>query len=66
MAPFLRRRNALWLALRRAEPGSAPFDEALLELSQLTGWDRVRILAGLGLFQEEAEEDVDPSTKEPT
>lgn len=64
--PSLRRRNALWLALRTAEPGSGPFEEALQELSQLTGWARPRILAGLGLSREGTEETVHPSAEEPT
>lgn len=45
----LRRRNALWLTLRRAEQGSAEFEAALAQLSGLIGWDRERVLAGLGL-----------------
>ena len=51
---FLRRRNALWLRLRQAGPGSpdfeaSDFEAGLLELSAMIGWDRARILAGLGL-----------------
>ena len=46
---FLRRRNALWRQLREAEPGSPEFGEALERLAALIGWDRERILAGLGL-----------------
>ncbi len=51
---FLERRNALWSRLRALTPvGDAvpgeDFKAALTELSILTGWDRARILAGLGL-----------------
>jgi hypothetical protein len=46
---FLRRRNALWRQLREAEPGSPEFEETLEQLAALTGWDRERLLAGLGL-----------------
>ncbi len=51
---FLRRRNALWQRLRalsaqEAPPDSPEFETALLELSDLIGWDRPRVLAGLGL-----------------
>jgi hypothetical protein len=46
---FLVRRNALWATLRGLEPGAAAFEETLSELSALIGWNRARILAGLGL-----------------
>ena len=46
---FLRRRNALWATLRSLPPGSPEFGAAVLELSALIGWDRARVLAGLGL-----------------
>ena len=49
MPDFLRRRNALWQQLRALEPGEAEFERVLAELSGLIGWDRERILAGLGL-----------------
>ncbi|MXV18868.1 hypothetical protein [Deinococcus xianganensis] len=45
----LRRRNALWQQLRTTDPDAAGFEEALARLADLTGWDRARILAGLGL-----------------
>lgn len=48
---FLVRRNALWATLRGLEPGSVPFEATLSELSALIGWNRVRILAGLGLSE---------------
>lgn len=65
-ASSLRRRNALWLALRTAEPGSEPFGEALRELSRLTGWNRARVLAGLGLTEEDVQTPAGPSGQEPT
>ncbi|GAA5436856.1 hypothetical protein Daqu01_01986 [Deinococcus aquaticus] len=51
---FLERRNALWSRLRSLTPEGdgvpgADFEATLTELSTLTGWDRARILAGLGL-----------------
>ncbi|OLV19140.1 hypothetical protein [Deinococcus marmoris] len=51
---FLKRRNALWQRLREllAEDDfadSPEFEAALLELSELIGWERTRVLAGLGL-----------------
>ena len=49
---FLVRRNALWATLRALEPGAA-FEEALSELSALIGWNRARILAGLGLLEQD-------------
>lgn len=45
---FLMRRNALWARLRGLEPGDPGFEAALSELSAVTGWDRTRVLAGLG------------------
>jgi hypothetical protein len=50
-ADFLRRRNALWLMLRLTEEGTPEFEAALSELSGLIGWDRERVLNGLGLQQ---------------
>lgn len=47
------RRNALWQQLRTLPPTSAPFEEALRELATLTGWNRERVLAGLGLRDEQ-------------
>ncbi|MEF2276795.1 hypothetical protein V3W47_00700 [Deinococcus sp. YIM 134068] len=46
---FLTRRNALWAQLRSLPPGSPKFEAALAELSALIGWDRERVLGGLGL-----------------
>ncbi|WP_424950498.1 hypothetical protein [Deinococcus sp.] len=46
---FLRRRNALWQALRQAPPGTPEFEALISELSGLIGWSRGRVLAGLGL-----------------
>lgn len=58
---FLKRRNALWQRLREllAEDDSAnspEFEAALLELSELIGWERTRVLAGLGLTEMEMSE----------
>ncbi|GGL10315.1 hypothetical protein [Deinococcus radiotolerans] len=44
----LRRRNALWQQLRTQAPGTPHFEATLNDLSTLTGWERPRILAGLG------------------
>ncbi|GAA0504521.1 hypothetical protein [Deinococcus depolymerans] len=48
---WLRRRNALWQRLRALPPtpDTPEFEAAVAALSALTGWDRARILAGLGL-----------------
>lgn len=64
---FLERRNALWRRLRdysAAEcstgdgvPDAPEFEAALLELSGLIGWDRGRVLAGLGLGETRTVED---------
>ncbi|UBV42075.1 hypothetical protein LAJ19_10565 [Deinococcus taeanensis] len=51
----LKRRNALWKQLRQLPPGAA-FEGTLTELSALTGWQRDRILAGLGLTAGDAHE----------
>lgn len=51
--PLLERRNALWRELRTLSPGSPEFEAALNELRALIGWDRARVLAGLGLTGEE-------------
>ena len=45
---FLRRRNALWRALRDLEPDDPKIEPILLELMRLTRWPRAKILAGLG------------------
>ena len=50
---FLRRRNALWQALRQARPGTPQFEARLSELSDLIGWSRQRVLAGLGIGDDE-------------
>ena len=50
----LRRRNALWRELRAAPYPSPDFERLLAELSALTGWNRARILAGLGLSEEDS------------
>ena len=49
---FLRRRNALWARLRSLPPSAPEFGTALADLADLTGWDRTRILAGLGFHDE--------------
>ena len=49
----LRRRNALWASLRSLPPGSTDFEAVLGELAGLIGWDRPRILAGLGLSEQD-------------
>lgn len=54
----LRRRNALWAQLRAAEPGTpefdaAEFEAALAELTALTRWPRGRVLAGLGIREQD-------------
>jgi len=51
---WLRRRNALWQRLRELSaedgvPDSPDFESALRELADMIGWDRQRVLAGLGL-----------------
>jgi hypothetical protein len=56
---WLERRNALWQTLRRHSPGEMNaevqiFESALIELQALIGWERRRILAGLGLKAEES------------
>ncbi|GGR98151.1 hypothetical protein GCM10008960_25980 [Deinococcus sedimenti] len=51
----LRRRNDLWQQLRTTEPGSVTFERTLTELGTLTGWERRRILAGLGLQEDHGE-----------
>ena len=47
----MRRRNALWQRLRALPPtpGTPEFEATAAELAALTGWNRARILAGLGL-----------------
>ncbi|CAM3431223.1 hypothetical protein DESA109040_12275 [Deinococcus saxicola] len=59
---FLKRRNALWQQLRELSaddgfPASPEFEAALLELSELIGWGRAQVLAGLGLTEIEMSED---------
>lgn len=59
---FLKRRNALWQRLRELSadgdfPASPEFEAALSELSELIGWERARVLAGLGLAEMELPED---------
>ena len=49
---FLRKRNALWQQLRELEAGSPEFERLLAELSVLIGWNRARILKGLGLSED--------------
>lgn len=49
----LRRRNSLWRELRETPYRSPEFEAALTELAALIGWDRARILAGLGLEPED-------------
>ena len=51
---FLRRRNKLWAELRNSEPGTPEFEERLAELAALIGWPRDKVLAGLGLSEDEA------------
>ncbi|WP_102125802.1 hypothetical protein [Deinococcus planocerae] len=51
---FLERRNALWARLRELTPGAPDFEATLTELSTLIGWERERVLAGLGLTPEDA------------
>lgn len=56
---FLERRNALWQRLRALTSGDPTsggslstgpeFEAVLAELSAMTGWDRERVLRGLGL-----------------
>ncbi len=53
---YLRRRNALWQQLRQDEPGTPASEQSLLQLAELTGWSRERILAGLGLSELELSE----------
>ncbi|GHF34107.1 hypothetical protein HNQ07_000177 [Deinococcus metalli] len=57
----LRRRNALWQRLRTEVPGSPAFEDAARELSELTGWPRARVLAGLGLTGPDAAPAPEPS-----
>lgn len=52
---FLTRRNALWQQCRLLAPGSAAFEAALRELANLTGWERERLFAGLGLQAAQAQ-----------
>ncbi|MHA0039437.1 hypothetical protein [Deinococcus sp. PESE-13] len=60
---FLRRRNALWAKLRSLPPGSPEFETVLGDLAQLIGWDRPRILAGLGLNEPDSEPDAPPGER---
>jgi hypothetical protein len=45
---FLQRRNALWQQLRDLEPEDPSSEALLIELEDLIGWPRARILKGLG------------------
>ena len=45
---FLKKRNALWAALRQLEPEDPKCETLLLELEVLIGWSRDKIIAGLG------------------
>ncbi|MDV6374392.1 hypothetical protein [Deinococcus arenicola] len=59
---FLKRRNALWQHLRALSAeddfsSSPEFESALRELSELIGWERGRVLAGLGLAEMELPQD---------
>ncbi|WP_045233714.1 hypothetical protein [Deinococcus pimensis] len=51
---FLRRRNALWAELRALPEFTPAFEAKLAELGALIGWPRERILAGLGLHDDES------------
>jgi hypothetical protein len=54
MSPdFLKKRNALWAALRLLAPTDPDTQALLLELEALIGWSRERIFAGLGWILEE-------------
>jgi hypothetical protein len=54
MSPdFLKKRNALWAALRQLEPTDPDTQALLLELEALIGWSRERIFAGLGWILED-------------
>lgn len=50
---FLRRRNALWARLRELPPGSPEWEATLAELQARIGWPRERVLAGLGLSEDD-------------
>ncbi len=59
---FLKRRNDLWQQLRELSAeddfaDSLEFEAALLDLCELIGWERTRVLAGLGLTEMEMSED---------
>lgn len=45
---FLRRRNALWQALRQLEPDDPQAEALMRALEQLTQLTRAEVLAGLG------------------
>jgi hypothetical protein len=49
---YLKKRNALWAALRQLEPEDPKCKALLLELSDLIGWSREKIFAGLGWLEE--------------
>ena len=48
MTDFLKKRNALWAALRRLEPSDCQAERLIQELMTLIGWTREKVLAGLG------------------
>lgn len=50
---FLHRRNGLWRRLRQLPPDSGEFGDALAELCALIGWDRARVLSGLGYTEDD-------------
>ncbi len=47
---FLKKRNALWAALRLLEPSDPQAEVLIQELMTLIGWSREKVLAGLGWF----------------
>lgn len=62
---FLERRNALWARLRALSPGTPGFEAALAELGALIGWPRERVLAGLGLSEQDAPGPEQPQPEQP-
>ncbi len=45
---FLKKRNALWAALRLLEPFDPKAEPLIAELMTLIGWSRAKVFAGLG------------------
>lgn len=45
---FLKKRNALWAALRQLEPEDPKAERLIEELMTLIAWSREKIYAGLG------------------